>query len=472
MGSRFLYGVCGSTNLEVREGVAARQRGRAPEGIAAAVDGASSSPGLSFRITAVPFHFYAPDVFAGTSLPMAAFLSFVPKIAGFVALFRLVAGVMLAPPETLPAGSGPPSLELATMLGILATATMFAGNMIALVQTDVRRLLAYSGVAHGGYMLLALSVGQPSRTGRSGGPGGALLLDGVRGDDDRRLRGAQRRFLAGRSPIETLDDLRGLSTQRPVLGGGDGALSLQPDRLAADCGNDGQAADSACALVEELVDVLVPRSVACGQRGDQRGLLHPPVARGLFRDVRTRSPPRPTWRAAVVVAICAALTLGLFFFPGLVMRRIATSVLTERAAAQWVAPQSLFRILNNANRSAPSLGVALGRITDESRETSSMISFLASLCVAVGSAGAARPERRFLQARQRPSGGAAPRSHDAASLGGGGLSRRRQERTSRPHRIRPLLRTHDVPRHAARSELRHPACRKPACRRTRSRRKT
>jgi NADH-quinone oxidoreductase subunit N len=104
--------------------------------------------GLGFKITAVPFHFYAPDVYQGTTHGNAAVLAVLPKIAGFVALVRIVVVSM----------SGLESFGWRIAL-ILAVLTMTLGNVLALWQNNVRRLLAYSSIAHAGYMLIGLAAG-------------------------------------------------------------------------------------------------------------------------------------------------------------------------------------------------------------------------------------------------------------------------------------------------------------------------
>jgi NADH-quinone oxidoreductase subunit N len=123
--------------------------------------------GLGFRMTLVPFHFYAPDVFQASPAFSAALLSFIPKVVGFVALWRLT-----ELPEWL--SGEPASLQAVTaaLLAVFAGLTMFVGNLMALRQTDLHRLLAYSSVAHAGYMLVGVIAG------RSSGPvtGGASLL--------------------------------------------------------------------------------------------------------------------------------------------------------------------------------------------------------------------------------------------------------------------------------------------------------
>ena len=104
--------------------------------------------GIGFKIAAVPFHFYAPDVYQGTTNLNAGLLSVVPKIAGMVVLVRLVAAV-------LPSDLAQVGWQLCLVLSVM---TMTLGNVAALWQNNVRRLLAYSSIAHAGYMLIGLCV--------------------------------------------------------------------------------------------------------------------------------------------------------------------------------------------------------------------------------------------------------------------------------------------------------------------------
>ena len=104
--------------------------------------------GLGFRMTCVPFHFYAPDVYQGTNNPNAGLLSTIPKIAGFVVLVRIVFASM------------PGQERMAWNVAlVMAVATMTLGNVLALWQDNIRRLLAYSSIAHGGYILIGVAVG-------------------------------------------------------------------------------------------------------------------------------------------------------------------------------------------------------------------------------------------------------------------------------------------------------------------------
>ena len=152
-GMAWLFGSAGTTSLNGI--VDAVRSGRiAADDVSLRVACLLLFAGLSFRITAVPFHFYAPDVFQGVTASAAAMLSVVPKVVGFAALIRLLplAGGFLS------AGAESAS-DVQWLLGVVAVVTMFGGNLLALRQSHLHRLLAYSSVAHAGYMLAALTVG-------------------------------------------------------------------------------------------------------------------------------------------------------------------------------------------------------------------------------------------------------------------------------------------------------------------------
>jgi NADH-quinone oxidoreductase subunit N len=101
--------------------------------------------GLAFKISAVPFHFWAPDVYQGSPTPVAGFLSTASKAAGFVVLLRLF---VIAFPEL--------SINWTWILAIVATLTMTLGNFLALAQKNIKRMLAYSSIAHAGYILIGV----------------------------------------------------------------------------------------------------------------------------------------------------------------------------------------------------------------------------------------------------------------------------------------------------------------------------
>lgn len=152
-GLSFLYGLGGTTQLAgegevrgLREALLEQPGVLEGRSLLAAVATVLIVAGLGFKIAAAPFHFYAPDVYQGVSNSMAALLSVTPKLAGFVALVRLL--VM-----TMPASNFAWQVTL-----VLAGLTMTLGNISALMQTDVRRMLGFSSIAHSGYLLIGLTV--------------------------------------------------------------------------------------------------------------------------------------------------------------------------------------------------------------------------------------------------------------------------------------------------------------------------
>jgi NADH-quinone oxidoreductase subunit N len=175
--------------------------------------------GLGFRITAVPFHFYAPDVYEGGPTGVVAQLAFVPKVAGLVALARVLG--MLSPPATaLPFDAAHTLIPLT--LWVLAVVTMTFGNVMALLQDNLKRLLAYSGIAHGGYMLIGLVVASALPEARGAAPAQSgvdavlfyLVAYGL------MTVGAFAVLMslaaAGAEKADTVDDLAGLGQTRPA----------------------------------------------------------------------------------------------------------------------------------------------------------------------------------------------------------------------------------------------------------------
>jgi NADH-quinone oxidoreductase subunit N len=113
--------------------------------------------GLGFKMAAVPFHMWTPDVYEGAPSAVTAFMASGAKIAGFAALLRVFA---LAFPNL--------SADLTPILSVIAALTMILGNVLAISQTNIKRLLAYSSIAHAGYILMAfVPYGQSSVVGTS-----------------------------------------------------------------------------------------------------------------------------------------------------------------------------------------------------------------------------------------------------------------------------------------------------------------
>jgi NADH-quinone oxidoreductase subunit N len=145
-GIALVYGATGSTRFDE---------------IGSALAGASEIPvfaslgvlllvaGFGFKMSIVPFHAWSPDTYQGAPSPFVAFLSVAPKVASALVLYRLLEAVVLG---------GANAAKWSTAVAALAVLSMVVGNLVALVQRDIKRMLAYSGIAHMGYLLLALVV--------------------------------------------------------------------------------------------------------------------------------------------------------------------------------------------------------------------------------------------------------------------------------------------------------------------------
>lgn len=114
--------------------------------------------GICFKIAAVPMHFYAADVYEGAATPVTAFLAFVPKTAGFAALIILLS-VVGWPLDKTPSVGFDGGDALTYLLWGIAVLTMTVGNVLGLLQNNVKRVLAYSSVAHTGYILVGVLAG-------------------------------------------------------------------------------------------------------------------------------------------------------------------------------------------------------------------------------------------------------------------------------------------------------------------------
>jgi NADH-quinone oxidoreductase subunit N len=142
-GFSLLFGFAGTTNLYELASMAVA--GQLSLGVALGLV-MLIVVGLGFKVSIVPFHFWAPDVYTGAPTPVAGFLSTASKAAGFAVLTRLFSTVF--------EGSITPITDLAfswaSILAVLAAITMTLGNLVALKQTNIKRLLAYSSIAHAG----------------------------------------------------------------------------------------------------------------------------------------------------------------------------------------------------------------------------------------------------------------------------------------------------------------------------------
>lgn len=167
--------------------------------------------GLGFRVAAVPFHFYAPDVYQGSPTVVAALLSWVPKAVGFLAMIRVLTAVM--------GGVGELADKAVMLSFIIAVATMTLGNTVALLQDDLKRLLAYSSIAHAGYLMIGIAVAFRDQPGSLSSTLGAQAVIFYLAAYALMTLGAFGVIIAlstPEQPIETVDQLAGLAQRKPM----------------------------------------------------------------------------------------------------------------------------------------------------------------------------------------------------------------------------------------------------------------
>ncbi len=140
-GFSLLYGATGSTSLYE---IAGRIGQQGPVGVLGV---GMALAGFGFKISMVPFHQWTPDVYEGAPTPITAYLSVGPKAAGFAALVRLL--LVAVPPD---------AVDWKLLVAVLSALSMTLGNLLALPQRNIKRMLAYSSISHAGFMLMAVAA--------------------------------------------------------------------------------------------------------------------------------------------------------------------------------------------------------------------------------------------------------------------------------------------------------------------------
>ncbi len=198
-GASLVYGFSGTTGFDALAKALANE---APVGVTVGM--VFILAGLAFKISAAPFHMWAPDVYEGAPTPVTAFFAVAPKIAAFALLLRVLTGPFGSMVE-----------QWSQVIVFISVASMVVGGFAAIVQTNIKRLMAYSSIGHVGYALIGLAAGGPD------GVRAVLIYLAIY---LAMNAGAFAVILSMRQKersLENIDDLAGLSKTHPMM-----ALSL------------------------------------------------------------------------------------------------------------------------------------------------------------------------------------------------------------------------------------------------------
>jgi NADH-quinone oxidoreductase subunit N len=207
-GLSLVYGATGSTNLvEVASAITSKLAMTGTDWLPLLVTGSLlMAGGLAFKIAAAPVHFWAPDVYEGAPTPVTGFFSVAPKGAAFAALIRIF---------VIGFGASALAERWSLIWAVLAAASMFVGNLTALMQQNLKRMMAYSSIAQAGYIL----VGVVASGGLKSGDGIAAVLFYVLSYALTNLGiFAVLTYLEQSEGVQTISDLKGLASRNPLFG--------------------------------------------------------------------------------------------------------------------------------------------------------------------------------------------------------------------------------------------------------------
>ena len=251
--------------------------------------------GFGFKVAAVPFHMWTPDVYEGAPTSVTAFMAVGVKLAAFAAFLRVFLVHLLGVQS-----------DWSIVQWVLAVLTMTTGNIVALMQTNLKRMLAYSAIAHAGYILVAMTVGSSAA--------GAAILYYLLGYAFTNLGAFAILIAMARRghPHETIADLRGLGTREPALAGAMAIMLFSLTGVPPLAGFVGKFSIFSAALNAGyvwLVVIAVLNSVMSAYY-----YLRPIVA--MYTDTGgaevVRIGSRPALIAAIAIAVIATVIIGIY----------------------------------------------------------------------------------------------------------------------------------------------------------------
>ena len=326
-GLAYLYGMTGVSNLKamsfiLQSGASTISPDNLSIGLIAVIFVVA---GLGFRVAAVPFHFYAPDVYQGAPTIVTALLAWIPKGIGFVAMLRCLTAVVSVSSELL-------ASRAVVIAWIIAAATMILGNTVALSQTNLKRLFAYSSIAHAGYLMVGIAAAFNYTSisnyvdPYSGGEGVLFYLAAY----SLMTLGAFAVIIAldgAGCAAETIDDLSGLSRTRPLLSLAMAVCLLSLAGVPPLAGFWGKFFVFASAWNADTTIPGVPSlkllAVIGGLNAAVGAYYYLRIVAAMYygtpSEALASNRTRPTWPAAAAVASCAVLSLVVGLIPGPVL---------------------------------------------------------------------------------------------------------------------------------------------------------
>ena len=306
-GVAMAYGATASTRLSAVSRALAGRSGSQALALAAV---GLLTVGFAFKVSAVPFHMWTPDVYQGAPTPVTAFMAAGTKVAAFAAFMRV-----------FNVAFQPLTLDWVPLVWALAAVSVVVGSVLAIAQTDIKRLLAYSSVAHGGFILIGLSA--PGQLGMSAalfylvsyavmvlGAFGVVMLVSARGEDRT-----------------TITSYAGLAKRSPLLAGLMALFLFSLAGIPPTAGFIAKVRVFSAAIQAghwELALVGVVASVVAAY-------FYLSVVTVMFmQEPNDDAEPDPSWLPRLVVAVPALATLVLGVFPGLV-----TGFLDTAAVIRW-----------------------------------------------------------------------------------------------------------------------------------------
>ena len=306
-GIALVYGVAGTTNLSL---IGAQLAGR-PIPLMGALGLGLLLIGLGFKISAVPFHMWAPDVYDGSPTPVTGFMAMGVKAAAFAALVRLLM-------EAFPTAIG----LWQPVVAVLAIGSMVVGNLVALAQPALKRMLAYSSIAHAGYMLVGVWAGTPT------GAGSVLFYLLAYGVTTLASFGFLTALGRGGERDVTYDDIAGLAGSRPGIALGLSVCMLSLIGFPGTLGFIGKWYLLSAAVAEEQmilpVILVLTSAVSAG--------YYLPVIMAMYMRPAPSAPRHaavglsPTAAGVIAVSVMAVILFG--FWPNVLLDLAGTSART------------------------------------------------------------------------------------------------------------------------------------------------